>query len=67
MGIVVRQAWSESQWTVLMGILLSQQMSDAIEHITDDNFCLSGRQRTGALCMQHSVTAAVLSTNTAFE
>jgi len=67
MGIVVRQAWSESQWTVLMGILLSQQMSDAIKHITDDNFCLSGRQHTGALCMQHSVTAAVLSTNTAFE
>ena len=28
---------------------------------------LSGRQRTGALCAQHSPTAAALSTNTAFE
>jgi len=28
---------------------------------------LSGRQRTGVLCMQHSPTAAVLSTNTAFK
>jgi len=28
---------------------------------------LSGRQRTGARCMQHSLTAAALSTNTAFE
>jgi len=28
---------------------------------------LTGRQRTGALCVQHSPTAAVLLTNTAFE
>jgi len=28
---------------------------------------LPGRQRTGALCVQHSPTAAALSTNTAFE
>jgi len=28
---------------------------------------LSGRQRTGALCVQHSPTAAALSSNTAFE
>ena len=28
---------------------------------------LSGRQSTGALCVQHSPTAAALSTNTAFE
>jgi len=34
--------------------------------VTDDNFLL-GRQRTGALCVQHSPTAAALSTNTAFE
>jgi len=33
MGVVLCQAWSESQWTVL----LSQQMLDAIKHITDDN------------------------------
>jgi len=31
--------------------LLSQQMLDAITHITDDNFFLSGRQRTSALCV----------------
>jgi len=29
-------------------------MLDAIKHITDDNFFLSGTQRTGELCMQHS-------------
>jgi len=46
---------------------LTQQMLDTIKHITGDNFFLSGRQRTGALCVQHSPTAAVLSTNTAFE
>jgi len=38
MGVVLREAWSESQWTELMGILLSQQMLDAIKHITDDIF-----------------------------
>jgi len=26
-------------------------MLDAIKHITGDNFCLSGRQHTGALCV----------------
>ena len=31
MGVVLRQAWSESQWK-------SQQMLDAIKHITDDKF-----------------------------
>jgi len=30
-------------------------------------FFLSGRQRTGALCVQDSPTAEALSTNTAFE
>jgi len=40
---------------------------DTIKHITDDVIFLSGRQRTGALYMLHSPTAAVLSTNTAFE
>jgi len=45
-------------------ILLSQQMSDAIKHITDDIF-LSRRQRTGAhaLCMQYGPTAAALLTS----
>jgi len=37
MRVVFRQAWSESQWTV-WDILLSQQMLDAIKHITDDIF-----------------------------
>jgi len=36
---------------------------DAIKHITDDNFSF----RKTAHCMQHSPTAAALSTNTAFE
>jgi len=41
-------------------------MSDAIIHITDDIFFLSGRQRIGAhaLCgVQHSPTAVALSTS----
>jgi len=38
-----------------MDILLTQQMLHAIKHIT-------GRQRTGVLCVQHSPTAAALST-----
>jgi len=58
---------SESQWTVLMGYLTISTNVDAIKHITDDVIFLSGRQRTGALYMLHSPTAAVLSTNTAFE
>ena len=57
---------SESQWTVLMGYLTISTNVDAIKHMTDDIF-LSGRQRTGALCMQHSPTAVALSTNTRFE
>jgi len=51
MGVVVRQAWSKSQWTVLMGYFtISTKLLNAIKHITDDIF-LSGRQRTGALCV----------------
>ena len=42
---------SESQWTVLMEYLTTLQMLDAIKHITDDNFFLSGRQRTCVLCV----------------
>jgi len=38
-------------------------MLNAIKHITDDNFFNSGRQHTGAMCVQHSPTAAVLSTS----
>jgi len=56
----------ENQWTMLMEYLTISTNVDAIKHITDDNFS-SGKQRTGAVCMQHSPTAAALSTNTAFE
>jgi len=38
MGVVLRQAWSESQWTVLMGYLTITTNVDTIKHITDDNF-----------------------------
>jgi len=37
------------------------------KHSTDNYFFLSGRQLNGALCVQHSPTAAALSSNTAFE
>jgi len=49
--VFLRQAWSKSQWTVLMGYLTISTMLDAIKHITDDIFFLSGRHCTGALCM----------------
>ena len=52
---------------VLMGCLTISTNVDAIKHITDDVIFLSGRQRTGALCVQRSPTAAALSINTAFE
>jgi len=41
---------------------------NAIKHITDDIFFLSGRQRIGAhaLCVQHSPTAVVLSDRVAW-
>jgi len=39
-------------------------MLNAIKHTTDDKFFFnSGRQHIGALCVQHSPTAAVLSTS----
>jgi len=54
---------SESQWTVLMAYLTISTNVDAIRHITDDNISF----RKTAMCVQHSPTAAALSTNTAFE
>jgi len=54
---------SESQWTVLMGYLTMSTNADAIKHITDDNLSF----RKTAHCVQHSSTAAALSTNTSFE
>jgi len=40
-------------------------MSDAIKHITDDIFFLSGKKHicAHALCLQHSPTASALSTS----
>ena len=52
---------SESQWTVLMEYLT---ISTNASQMT---IFLSGRQRIGALCVQHSPTAAALSINTAFK
>jgi len=63
MGVVLRQACSESQWTVLMGYLTISANVYAIKHITDDNFSF----RKTAHCVQHSPTAAVVSANTAFQ
>jgi len=60
---------SESRWTVLMEYLTistNVRRIDAIIHITDDNFSFR-RQRSGALCVQNSPTAAELLTNIAFE
>jgi len=50
--VVLRQAWSKSQWTVLMewNILLSQQMLDAV-NTSQMTFFLPGRQHAGALCV----------------
>jgi len=59
---------SESQWTVLMVYLTISTNVDAIKSNTwQMTIFLSGSQRTGALCLQHSLTAAAVSTNTAFE
>jgi len=62
-GSCFSSSLSESQWTVLMRYLTISTNVDAIKHITDDNFSL----RKTAHCVQHSPTAAALSTNTAFE
>ena len=54
---------NESQLTVLLGYLTISTNTDAIKHVTDDNFSF----RKTARCLQHSPTTAALSTNTAFE
>jgi len=49
--VVLRQAWSKSQWTVLMGHLT---ISTNVRHYQTHHrwqFFLSGRQHTGALCV----------------
>jgi len=51
MGVVLRQAWGKIQWTVLMGHLT---ISTNIRHYETRHrwqFFLSGRQRTGELCV----------------
>ena len=60
----------ESQWTVLVECLTISTNVDTIKQLSSTSqmtIFLSGRQRTGALCVQHSPTAAALSTNIAFE
>jgi len=55
MGVVLRQAWSESQWTVLMGYLtISTDVRRYQTHHRRQLF-LSGRQRTGALCVYNTI------------
>jgi len=50
MAVVLRQAWSKSQWTVLMGYLtISANVRRYQTHHRWQFF--SGRQRTGALCV----------------
>jgi len=58
---------SESRWTVLMGCLTISTNVDAVKHITDDHFSFNKTVHWCIVCVQHSPTAAVLSTNTAFE
>jgi len=61
-----RCSWSslsESKWAVLIGYLAIATNVHAIKHSTDDNFSF----RKTAFCMQHSLIAAALSTNTPFE
>jgi len=49
--VVLRQAWSKSQWTVLMGYLtISTNVRRYQTHHRIQLFLL-GRQRTGALCV----------------
>jgi len=63
MGVVLRQAWHESQWIVLMGYLTVSTNVRRYQTHHRWHFFLSGRQRTGAhaLCVQHSPTAVALS------
>ena len=65
MGVALRQAWSESQWTGIKGILYYLNKCQTLSNTSQMRFFLSGRQRIGAhaLCVQHSPTAAALSTS----
>ena len=65
MGVVLRQAWSESHGTALMGYLTISTNVRRYQTHHRWHFFLSGRQRIGAhaLCVEHSPTAAALSTS----
>ena len=54
MGVVLRQAWSKSQWTVLMGYLTTSTNVRRYQTHHIWQFFLSGSQRTGALCTLRS-------------
>jgi len=55
MGVVLHQAWSESQWTVLLGYFTWLCYWKCCWW----QFCLWARQCTGAYCVQRSPTVAV--------
>jgi len=59
MGVVLRQACSESQWTVLMGYRTISTNVDAIKHITDDNF---SSWKTEHRCNVHTAQSNCCST-----
>jgi len=54
MGVVLRQAWSKSQWTVLMGYLTTSTNVRRIKHITDDNF-FSQENRAQMHCVCNTI------------
>jgi len=60
MGVVLRQAWSESQWTVLTGHLTIS--TNVRRYQTHHRWHYFSFRKTA-----HSPTAAELSNNTAFE
>jgi len=65
MGVVFREAWCESQWTVLMGYLTISTNVRRYQTHHRWHFFFQEDSAIGAhgLCMQHSPTAAALSTS----
>jgi len=41
MVVVLHQAWSENQWSVMLGyLIISANITDAIKHVAGDSFVL---------------------------
>jgi len=41
MVVVLHQAWSENQWSVMLGyLIISTNITDAIKHVAGDSFVL---------------------------